>query len=113
MNIFPIKEQPLTAFEMAQLRLLAFQAMRGWGAVRDDGQWKSWNGVELEGQAELKVGWALGRFHCAFCGKTKEQVKKLVAGPAAMICNECIGLCTEIIAEPPPQSANVLPSAEK
>jgi ATP-dependent Clp protease ATP-binding subunit ClpX len=34
---------------------------------------------------------------CSFCGKRNEQVKKLIAGPSAYICNECIDLCSEII----------------
>ena len=34
---------------------------------------------------------------CSFCGKTQESVKKIVAGPGVYICNECIGLCNEII----------------
>ncbi|MBQ3179751.1 MAG: ATP-dependent Clp protease ATP-binding subunit ClpX [Firmicutes bacterium] len=36
---------------------------------------------------------------CSFCGKTKGQVKKMIAGPGVCICNECIELCAEIIAE--------------
>lgn len=36
---------------------------------------------------------------CTFCGKTERQVKKLVAGPNASICDECIALCVDIIAE--------------
>lgn len=39
------------------------------------------------------------RVRCSFCGKTQEQVRKLVAGPGVYICDECIGLCTEIIDE--------------
>ena len=34
---------------------------------------------------------------CSFCGKAAEQVAKLIAGPGAYICNECVRLCTEII----------------
>ncbi len=34
---------------------------------------------------------------CSFCGKTQEQVKKLVAGPGVYICDECIDLCNDII----------------
>lgn len=34
-----------------------------------------------------------------FCGKTQEQVRKLVAGPGVYICDECIELCTEIVEE--------------
>lgn len=36
---------------------------------------------------------------CSFCGKTQDEVKKLIAGPSVYICNECIELCQEIIAE--------------
>mmetsp|Transcript_22254 Transcript_22254/g.10662 ORF Transcript_22254/g.10662 Transcript_22254/m.10662 type:complete len:419 (+) Transcript_22254:2518-3774(+) len=36
---------------------------------------------------------------CSFCAKPQEEVKKLVAGPAVYICDECINLCVEIIAE--------------
>jgi ATP-dependent Clp protease ATP-binding subunit ClpX len=41
-----------------------------------------------------------GRFlNCSFCGKSQEQVRKLIAGPRVYICNECIELCNEIIVE--------------
>jgi ATP-dependent Clp protease ATP-binding subunit ClpX len=36
---------------------------------------------------------------CSFCGKTQDQVKRLVAGPGVYICDECIELCSEIIEE--------------
>ena len=36
---------------------------------------------------------------CTFCGKTQKQVRKLIAGPAVYICDECIGLCNEILEE--------------
>ena len=36
---------------------------------------------------------------CSFCGKSQKQVKKLIAGPAIYICDECIELCNEIIEE--------------
>ncbi|KRL04623.1 ATP-dependent Clp protease ATP-binding subunit ClpX [Liquorilactobacillus oeni] len=36
---------------------------------------------------------------CSFCGKSQDQVKKIVAGPGVYICNECIDLCKEIIDE--------------
>ena len=39
------------------------------------------------------------RLKCSFCGKTQEQVRKLVAGPGVYICDECIELCNEIIEE--------------
>ena len=36
---------------------------------------------------------------CSFCGKSQKQVKKLIAGPGVCICNECIDLCNEVLAE--------------
>jgi ATP-dependent Clp protease ATP-binding subunit ClpX len=36
---------------------------------------------------------------CSFCGKAQKEVKKLIAGPTVYICDECIGLCNDIIAE--------------
>ena len=40
-----------------------------------------------------------GNLKCSFCGKSQEQVRKLVAGPGVYICDECIDLCTEIVEE--------------
>ena len=40
-----------------------------------------------------------GQLKCSFCGKTQEQVKRLVAGPGVYICDECVELCNEIIEE--------------
>ncbi|MDR5697267.1 MAG: ATP-dependent Clp protease ATP-binding subunit ClpX, partial [Armatimonadota bacterium] len=39
------------------------------------------------------------RLKCSFCGKTQDQVRKLVAGPGVYICDECIELCNEILEE--------------
>src|SRR3989338_4023369 len=36
---------------------------------------------------------------CSFCGKSQREVKKLIAGPTVYICDECIDLCNDIIAE--------------
>ncbi len=36
---------------------------------------------------------------CSFCGKTKDSVKKFISGPSVYICNECVSLCNEILAE--------------
>ena len=52
------------------------------------------------------------QYHCSFCGKNQEQVKRLIAGPGAVyICDECVELCREIIDEevsgsPQPKSAS-------
>ena len=40
-----------------------------------------------------------GNLSCSFCGKNQKEVKKLIAGPTVYICDECIGLCNDIIAE--------------
>jgi ATP-dependent Clp protease ATP-binding subunit ClpX len=40
-----------------------------------------------------------GILRCSFCGKTQDEVRKLIAGPTVYICNECVDLCTDIIAE--------------
>jgi ClpX C4-type zinc finger len=40
-----------------------------------------------------------GLLTCSFCGKSQKKVKKLIAGPGVYICDECIGLCNEIIEE--------------
>ena len=36
---------------------------------------------------------------CSFCNKDKDAVAKLVAGPGVYICDECVGLCVEILEE--------------
>ena len=38
-------------------------------------------------------------YQCSFCGRAQEEVKKLIAGPSVYICDECVGLCNEIIAD--------------
>src|SRR5262245_59936249 len=40
-----------------------------------------------------------GNLVCSFCGKSQEEVRKLIAGPNVFICDECIDLCNDIIAE--------------
>ena len=53
---------------------------------------------------------------CSFCGKTQEEVDRLIAGPNVYICNECVGLCEEIIAQDNVQdefeSGELLPPSE-
>lgn len=48
--------------------------------------------------------------YCSFCGKSQHEVKKLIAGPAVFICNECVDLCTEIIEE---ESADQMPGPRR
>ena len=40
-----------------------------------------------------------GALKCSFCGKSQNDVRKLIAGPTVYICDECIELCNDIIAE--------------
>src|SRR5580692_2225078 len=37
--------------------------------------------------------------YCSFCGKSQHEVRKLIAGPTVFICDECVGLCRDIIGE--------------
>ena len=39
---------------------------------------------------------------CSFCGKTKDEARRLIAGPGVFICNECVSLCNEILQDEPP-----------
>ncbi len=51
------------------------------------------------GENMFKFNEEKGQLKCSFCGKTQDQVRKLVAGPGVYICDECIELCTEIVEE--------------
>jgi len=42
--------------------------------------------------------------YCSFCGKSQHEVKKLIAGPSVFICDECIGLCNDIVRDELPPS---------
>jgi ClpX C4-type zinc finger len=44
---------------------------------------------------------------CSFCGKAQTEVKKLIAGPGVFICDECVGLCQDIIAKSPAKVENL------
>ncbi len=51
-------------------------------------------------------------FHCSFCGKAQSQVKRLIAGPdRVVICDECVTLCEQIIAEESPSEPVETPDA--
>ncbi|WP_182886319.1 ClpX C4-type zinc finger protein [Microbispora sp. H10885] len=49
---------------------------------------------------------------CSFCSKSKTEVNKMVAGPGVYICDECVGLCGEIIAAESAKSAQSAQSAQ-
>src|SRR3954462_10680696 len=44
-------------------------------------------------------------FFCSFCGKRKNEVRKLVSGPRVFICNECIVRCRDVLGPRPPRPA--------
>ena len=46
-----------------------------------------------------KFGPDRDKLACSFCGKTQTQVVKLIAGPGVYICDQCVALCAEIIAD--------------
>ncbi len=62
---------------------------------------------------------AASQLECSFCGKTADRVRKLIAGPTVYICDECIDLCNDIIAEeyeygdPPSDPASGSANAEE
>jgi len=49
--------------------------------------------------SEIRTNSDEGILRCSFCGKSQKEVRKLIAGPTVYICNECINLCNEIMAE--------------
>ncbi len=56
--------------------------------------------VSLTGGSMAKHGeHGSGNLVCSFCGKSQDEVRKLIAGPTVYICDECIDLCNDIIAE--------------
>lgn len=54
---------------------------------------------EKEGEAIVVKTEDRKQLKCSFCGKTQEQVRKLIAGPNVYICDECVELCADIIDE--------------
>jgi ATP-dependent Clp protease ATP-binding subunit ClpX len=67
--------------------------------------------VTMDGK---RYGDGFGNLCCSFCGKNQREVKKLIAGPTVYICDECIELCNDIIAEEgqkesPSRSAQQIP----
>jgi ATP-dependent Clp protease ATP-binding subunit ClpX len=46
------------------------------------------------------------RLYCSFCGKSQNEVRKLIAGPSVFVCDECVDLCNDIIREEVQESSN-------
>ena len=71
--------------------------------------WAKWPTLKIdehggvsEGGSEMsKIGGsdAKNPLYCSFCGKSQNEVRKLIAGPTVFICNECVELCLDIIGE--------------
>jgi hypothetical protein len=51
--------------------------------------------IEADRPAAVEVG--PKTLHCSFCGKSQHDVRKLIAGPNALICDECVALCNDVI----------------
>ena len=56
--------------------------------------------------------------YCSFCGKSQNDVRKLIAGPSVFICDECVDLCNDIIREEildqeQPESEDYLPTPKE
>lgn len=87
--------------DIPALRLKAFTRLASieWGVIGEDGQWRKFTGLELRDEAADLVKWAIGE-GCSFCGKDKSATQKLVAGKAAMICDECVDVCKDVLADP-------------
>jgi hypothetical protein len=49
----------------------------------------------------------MGEASCSFCGLSQREAKKLLAGPTVYICEECIGLCVDILAEDRPEAPTI------
>ena len=43
--------------------------------------------------------------YCSFCGKSQHEVRKLIAGPSVFICDECVDLCNDIMAQEPEEQS--------
>jgi ATP-dependent Clp protease ATP-binding subunit ClpX len=60
----------------------------------------------------MVAGKDASQFNCSFCGKSQREVKKLIAGPNVYICDECIQLCNDIIAEEAVKEESIAPTGK-
>jgi ATP-dependent Clp protease ATP-binding subunit ClpX len=49
--------------------------------------------------SKVASGDSKNTLYCSFCGKSQHEVRKLIAGPTVFICDECVGLCIDIVRE--------------
>lgn len=52
-------------------------------------------------------GFPGGLLYCSFCGKSEKEVLTLIAGPTVFICDECVALCVEVVAQKKAESAAI------
>lgn len=86
-----MSEEPkadMTPFEMAQLRLRAFELLHGYGETDETGKFRRWGLHEKKAHAAELASWAAGTSReCSFCGQS--AVKKLIGNRSVYICDEC------------------------
>ena len=70
----------------------------GWSSKEEKDDAKT-HVKEWRRSASSRVKHPMDQLACSFCGKDQTEVKKLIAGPGVHICNECVNLCGDIIAE--------------
>ena len=76
----------------AQLAIAREYGFSRWPALKAAVEKMAMPSVQTRRQESLD-----DRVKCSFCGKSRRQVKKLIAGPDVYICSECVGLCEEIL----------------
>jgi len=59
-----------------------------------------------------KAGRNYGMINCSFCGKSAEQVEKIITGPSVHICNECVHMCMDILSEEKTREAQIKAGAK-
>ena len=76
----------------AQLAIAREYGFSGWPALKSAVEWMASPSTQTRSE-EL----ADNRVKCSFCAKSRRRVEKLIAGPDVYICNECVGLCEDIL----------------
>jgi ClpX C4-type zinc finger len=61
-----------------------------------------WGGAMGAGSRVAPAKFVNGTMRCSFCGKSKDRVEKLIAGPGVFICDQCVAICSDIVAKGPP-----------
>jgi hypothetical protein len=102
-----LSEKSLTLSHSESLELVAHMlGLRDWNvlAARIDVGSQPAEATPAEGNATTPRS-------CSFCRKTEHEVAKLIAGPAAFICDKCVGLCDDILVDNGPSYADVTPDS--